>query len=172
MTKQRGFTLLEVVIALSIMASVLMVLTSSWRGNYRRVKKAKVQTQVAYLMQKKMSEIEVFYADKISRLPKDKQNGVFKEDERFSWEWTSQEFKMPDLGQIFLKDEGVADQTTLTVINKMKDYLEKSIHEVKLTVIYKASPKAKTQKFSVSTILVDYQTQIDVGLGAAGAGGS
>ena len=76
---EKGFTLLEVVIALGIMGTVMIVLTSSWTGNFRRVRKAKVQTQAVYLLQKKMTELEVFYRGRINRLPKEKQKGSFED---------------------------------------------------------------------------------------------
>ncbi len=177
-SSNEGFTLLEVIIALAILASSMMVLTSSWNGNFRRVRTAKLKTQAVHLLQKKMTEIEVLYGNDVKRLPDGVQKGVFKDPnlKRYSWEWESGEFKMPDIGRLFTQDEGTVDEMSLKVINKMKKYLEASIREVKVTLIYKASSKAKAQKFSIATILVDYDTPLDLGLGglgsASGDGGS
>ena len=171
---EKGFTLLEVVIALGIMGTVMIVLTSSWTGNFRRVRKAKVQTQAVYLLQKKMTELEVFYRGRINRLPKEKQKGSF-EDKRFkkyTWEWEANEFKMPDIARLFVKQEGLVDETSLTVLKQMKKYLEDSIREVKVTLIYQASPKAQPIKYSIATVFVDYDVPIQLGFGGLGGGSS
>lgn len=170
--KNEGFTLLEVIIALAIMASVMIVLTSSWRGNLRRVSSAEVKTQAAHLLQQKMTEIEVLYANDVKNLPLDLQKGSFKDKNlsRYSWEWETGEFKMPDLARLFTQDEGIVDETSLKVIQQMRTYLENSIREVKLTLIYKSTPKAKPQRFSIATILVDYDVPLDLGLGGFGGG--
>lgn len=164
---QTGFTLLEVVIALGIMGTVMIVLTSSWQGNFRRVKKAKVQTQVVYLLQKKMTELEVFYKGRVSELPKETQSGNFKDKDlkRYSWEWKVQEFKMPDIARLFTSEEGIVDETSVTILKKMRKYMEESVKEVKLTVLYQPSPKVKPVKYTISTIFVDYDVPLDIGLG-------
>jgi len=165
--KELGFTLLEVVIALGIMGTVMIVLTSSWRGNFRRVKKAKIQTQAVYLLQKKMTELEVFYKGKVKELPKESQSGKFKDKslKNYSWQWQAQEFNMPDIARLFTSEEGIVDETTVTILNKMKKYMEDSVREVKLTLLYQASPKSKPIKYSISTIFVDYDAPLDIGLG-------
>lgn len=167
MSKERGFTLLEVVIALAIMASIMIVLTSSWSGNFRRVKSAEVKTQAVHLLEQKMTEIEVLYRNDIINLPEDLQKGKFKDESlsKYTWEWKSAEFNMPDIARLFTQDQGLVDEASLKVIKQMRKYLEDSIKEVKLTLIYKASPKAKAQKFSISTILVNYDIPLDLGLG-------
>lgn len=169
-SQQKGFTLLEVLIALGILASSMMILTSSWRGNFRRVRTAKVKTQVVHLLQQKMTELEVLYKNDIKKLPDDVKKGTFKDPnlKRYSWEWESNDFKMPDIGRLFVQDEGVVDEMTLQVINKMKKYLEESIREVKVTIVYKASNKAKPQRFSIATIFVDYDTPLDMGFSGLG----
>jgi len=166
-SNQTGFTLLEVVIALGIMGTVMVVLTSSWTGNYRRVKKAKVKTQAVYLLQRKVTEIEIFYKDRVREIPKEEQSGNFKDKayKNYSWQWQAQEFNMPDIARLFTSEEGIVDETSLTILKKMKTYMEDSIREVKVTLLYQASPKSKPVKFSISTILVDYDVPIDIGLG-------
>jgi len=165
--QKKGFTLLEVVIALGIMGMVMIVLTSSWRGNFRRVKKAKIQTQAVYLLQKKMTELEVFYKGRVRELPKDEQTGKFKDKllENYSWKWKAQKFNMPDIARLFTSEEGIVDETSVQILNKMKNYMEESVREVRLTLLYRASPKSKAVKYSISTIFVDYDVPLQIGLG-------
>ncbi len=164
---QTGFTLLEVVIALAIMASIMIVLTSSWRGNFRRVKSAEIKTQAVHLLQQKMTEIEVLYAGEVRNMPKDLQKGKFEGEglSKYTWEWQAADFKMPDIARLFNQQEGLVDETSLQVIKQMRTYLEESIKEVKVTLIYTASPKTKPQRFSIATIMVDYDTPINFGFG-------
>lgn len=164
MKHSKGFTLLEVVIALSILASIMIVLTSSWKGNLRRVKTSKIKTQAVHLLQQKMIEIEIMYKSDIKKLPKDTQKGSFEDKNlsKYSWEWESNEFKMPDIGRLFTKEEGIVDEMSLKVINQMRKYLEDCIKEVKVTLIYKASPKTKAHRFSIATIFVDYDVPLNL----------
>jgi prepilin-type N-terminal cleavage/methylation domain-containing protein len=171
--RQKGFTLLEVVIALGILAIVMTTLAGSWNGNLRRVRKSKLKTQAVYLLQKKATEIETIYKNDVRSLPTDLQKGKFEGErfKKFSWEWEANEFEMPDIARLFTQDEGIVDEMTLKVIRQMRDYLEESIKEVKITLIYKASAKAAPQKFSLATIFVDYDTPLNLGFGGAGAPG-
>lgn len=173
-TRNQGFTLLEVVIALGIMGAVMVVLSSSWTGNFRRVKKAKVQTQAVYLLQKKMTELEVYYANRVQEIPKEKQSGKFKNKafKNYSWEWEANKFKMPDIARLFSKNQsGTVDQLSLNILKQMRKYLEDSIREVKVTLIYRPSPKSRAIKYSIATILVDYNVPLELGINPAALGG-
>lgn len=164
----KGFSLIEVLIALGIISSALMVLTSSWTSNFRRVGKAKIQTQVVYLLQKKMIEIETLYESRPQDLPTEDQKGDFgKEYKRYSFVWKSQEFKMPDLTAAFTTQEGGTDELTLTVVGKMREYFESAVKEVSVTVFYRRSPKAKPLKYTISRLFVDYSVNIDLGIDAS-----
>ncbi len=167
MKSLKGFTLLEVIIALSILASIMILLTSSWKGNLRRVKKSEAKTQAVYLLEKKMTEIQIMYKNDIKNLPTDLQKGNFKDKNlsAYTWEWESAEFKMPDIARLFIQKKGILNETTHKIITQMKKYLEDSIKEVKVTIIYKSSPKAQEYRFSIATILVNYDTPLNLGLG-------
>ena len=54
----KAFTLIEVVMAMMIMASGLMILTNSWSGTYNRLRKTQIQVQLAALLERKVVEIE------------------------------------------------------------------------------------------------------------------
>jgi len=163
--RQTGFTLLEVVIALGIMATVMVLLTSGWRGNFNRVSKIKYRTQAAYLLQQKMSEIENLYRERPLQMPPDLQKGTFEGDKfkNFSWEWESKEFEMPDLSKL-LAASGQQDQIAQNIAGQMQDFLERSIFEVKVTLLYKSALKSEPIKTSVSTIFVDYNQTLNMGL--------
>ena len=166
MRKQNGFTLLEVVIALGIMASVMVLLTSGWRGNFNRVNKIKYRTQAAYLLQQKMTEVENLYRERPAQMPQDLQKGTFEGEKfkNFSWEWETKEFEMPDLTKL-LAASGQQDQIAQNIAGQLQNYFESSIYEVKVTLLYKSALKSKPIKTSVSTIFVDYNQTLNMGLG-------
>lgn len=166
MNKKSGFTLLEVVIALGIMASVMVLLTSGWRGNFNRVRKIKYRTQAAYLLQQKMTEVENLYRERPAQMPQDLQKGKFEGEKfkNFSWEWESKEFEMPDLKKL-LAASGQKDQVAENIAGQLQNYFERSIYEVKVTLLYKSALKAEPIKTSVSTIFVDYDQSLNMGLG-------
>lgn len=165
MKSLKGFTLLEVVIALGIMASVMMLLTSGWRGNYNRMNKIKFRTQAAQLLQMKMSEIEVMYKNNPQRLPQEKQTGEFEEPEfkNYTWELESQPFKMPDLKDLLSLGEQ-SDQLTQSLASQIQQHFEATIFEVKVTLVYKSPLAKKPLKSSVSTLFIDYNRPLQLGL--------
>lgn len=166
-SKQNGFTLLEVVIALSIMASVMILLTSGWRGNYNRMNKIKFRTQAAQLLQMKMSEVESIYKPNPQNLPDELTKGEFEDPEfkDFSWELESQSFKMPDLKKILSLGQE-SDQITESLASQIQEHFEATVFEVKVTLIYKSPLAKKPLKTSVSTLFVDYNRPLQLGVPA------
>ena len=163
--KSKGFTLIEVIIALGIMASVMMLLTSGWRGNYNRMNKIKFRTQAAQLLQLKMSEIESLYKNNPQRLPREKQTGEFEEPEfkNYKWELESQSFKLPDLKNLLSLGEQ-SDQLTQSLASQIQQHFEATIFEVKVTLIYKSPVAKRPLKTSVSTLFVDYTRPLQLGI--------
>jgi len=165
MNKEKGFTLLEVVIALGIMASVMILLTSGWRGNYNRMNKIKFRTQAAQLLQMKMTEVESLYKANPQNLPSETETGGFEDPDfkDFTWELRSQSFRMPDLKNILNIGEQT-DQIVQSLASQIQQHFEATIFEVKVTLIYKSPLAKKPLKTSVSTLFVDYNRPLQLGL--------
>ena len=165
MKSEKGFSLLEVVIALGIMATVMILLTSGWRGNYNRMNKIKYRTQAAQLLQQKMSEVEAIYKNNPQTLPTEKETGEFEGDEfkYYTWELEAQSFKMPDLKQILSLGEQ-SDQLTQSLASQVQQHFEATIFEVRVTLIYKSPIAKKPLKTSVSTLFVDFTRPLQIGL--------
>lgn len=175
--KSKGFSLIEVLVAVMIFAGAIMVINNIWSGNFVRIRKARLMNEAALLLKKKMTEYEIKYAGRpLSEIPP-KENGNFgSEHPNYSWEMVSREFEMPDLSSAAAGKEGESNQMMSVLIKTMTDFINRSVKEVKVTVKVKNAfnnrRKNKDLDFSVTTLFVDYQQDIALpGIGgAAGAG--
>lgn len=163
-----GFSLFEVLIAMSIMSSAAVLLYVAWSGNQVRVQKMAINNKAAFLLDQKIAELEIEYGRKINDIP-DKDSGPFEEYPKFSWSMESKDFEMPDLRSVLISD-GDADEGTLMIVDKLTEYLNESVKEMKVTVKYTIGKKSV--KYSATTFLVDYNRSIPMGpLGGGGGGG-
>lgn len=159
----KGFTLLEVLISLAIISGGLMVIGQAWSGNFLRIRKANLYNNVSILLQKKMTEIEAKYKNKpLSEIP-DNESGDFGSDfKQYTWTIKSQDLQFPDLSSVLVSREQGADETMLTIIQQMQEYISKSIKEVKLTV--KVKTPIRSLEFSLTTYFVDYDQDFNAGI--------
>lgn len=188
MRNERGFTLIETMIATVIMAGALIVIGSSWSGNHMRIEKARVNANMAALLERKMTELELEYRDKPITEIKDEDQGDFGEDyKNFRWEMRSKEFEIPDMSGMIASQSGNNSNSNsnnnemMTLIVKtVTDYVKTSVKEVTVTVFYK-SPRVKTKEITqaIATYFVDYTKPISIsglpagattGTGATGTG--
>lgn len=157
---ERGFTLIEVLIALMILAFTMTVLMESWGGNLRGLKKSRNYTTVVMLLQKKLTEFEVAHKDRpIDEIAELTQGDFGKEYPDFTWEIKSRPFDMPN---ILGNDKTTKDNTlTQTIVKTLQEYFKKAVKEVAVTVIYKSGKKEL--KYSVTTLIVDYNKELPLG---------
>jgi general secretion pathway protein I len=90
--EETGFTLLEVMVSLSIVAVVLVSLLISQTQNVSLQDEIKFKTTAALLAQKKISDIEQIKSGNL-----DSDSGDFGDDfPDYAWEIDVQEFTLPD----------------------------------------------------------------------------
>jgi general secretion pathway protein I len=161
---QRGFTLLETLIAMMILSMAVVMLASSWGGNYARMRRTQLKTEAVALLQRKMVEIDMKYKDKpLSSLPEEGEDGDFGDDyPEYSWKMSSKEFDVPDFTSLLTSREGGADLMLIQVMQQMKDHLKKAVKEVKVSVIYTPKGGGDPLEHSISTYYVDYDKQLPV----------
>ncbi|MEM7647467.1 MAG: hypothetical protein AAF203_11195 [Pseudomonadota bacterium] len=152
---------------MSIMSSASILLYVAWSGNQVRVQKMAINNKAAFLLDQKIAELEMLYSENITRLP-DNDSGTFEEHEKFSWTMESRDFEMPDLRSILVSD-GDGDESMLLIVDKLTEYLNDSIKEMKVTVKYTIGKKSV--KYSATTFLVDYNRSIPMPGVGGGAGG-
>ncbi len=164
----KAFTLIEVVLAMMIMASGLFILTNSWAGTYSRLQKTQVQVQIAALLERKIVELEREFKTQSLDAMKEEDSGDFgSELDKYTWEMKSQKVEFPDLSGII---GGVGDNQNLDLISIMKlfsEHLSKSVKEVKVTVTYK--DKRKPISVDVVFYVIDYDKPLPM---PGGGGGS
>lgn len=166
MKHNKGFSLIEVLVALAILAGGIIIVSSSWSGNFLRVRKSTLYNNVSVLLERKMTEIDALYRGKsIDEIP-DEDSGDFGSDfPEYRWTLNSQPFEMPDLSANLTSQKGGADDTLIQVLKQMKEFMSESVVEAKVTVFVKG--RSKEIKFSATTYFVDYSKDFSMG----GAGG-
>jgi general secretion pathway protein I len=167
-----GFTLVEVLVAMAIMAGGIMILANAWSGNFARIKNARINNTMAALLERKMVETEIYYKDKQLTEIKDEDHGDFGATyPGYTWEMKSQDFEMPNMTGALSAKEGGIDQTLLMIIQAVTDFIKQSVKEVSVTVVFK--PKSGREiKHTVTTYFVDYTKELPIpGIGGGAAGG-
>ncbi len=162
----RGFTLIEVLVALIIVAAAIMASASLWSGNFTTMRKSALNYDVATILERKMVEIEAKYSTKqLSEIPEEEDGDFGTEFPQFRWSMKSRDMEFPDLSAMIIgRDEG-ADETLVGMIKQMTEYLSKAIKEVKVSVFVKRGKKES--EFFATQYFVDYSKEF-----AAAAGGS
>lgn len=171
MKSARGFTLIEVLIALMIMTGSIIVVANAWSGNFMRIRKTNMYNNVATLLERKMLEIEAAYREKkITEIP-ESEGGDFENDyPNYRWEMKSRDLEVPDLTPLLVGQDGGADETLISMMKQMTDYINQTVKEVKVSVFVKGT-KGEVE-FSATQYFVDYDKDFGVpGGGAAGGGG-
>jgi general secretion pathway protein I len=171
MRSRKGFSLIEVLIAMMILSSGVILLVNSWGSSYRKLKKTQIQFEMAALIERKMIELEIEYRDKPLDSIHDEREDDFGTDyPQYSWKMKSQELEIPDLTPLFTSAEGGASSELIEIVKRLTDQLSKSIREVKLTLVYKTQPK--NVEYSVTRYFVDYNRSLGLPGGVSGAGGT
>lgn len=158
---QAGFTLIEVVLALIIMASGLFILLNSWAGTYSRLRKTQIQVQIVSLLERKVNEIErEFKGKSLDSIPEEKSDDFGSDVAGYSWKMTSRKLEIPDLSSSLVSRDDGANQNFLIIMKMFTDHLSKSIVEVKVTVIYQDKKKPLTA--DVTFYIIDYDRPLPI----------
>lgn len=157
--RNKGFTLIETVLAMVILSSGLLLLANSWGSSFGFVRKTQLSTEVSALLERKMAEIEIEYTGKsLDSIPEEKEDDFGSEYPQYSWKMTSKEFEVPDISATLTAQAGGADEMALMLMKTLTEHLSKTIKEVKVSVIYKGAKKPL--EFSATQYFVDYDKEI------------
>lgn len=164
---QKAFTLIEVILAMMVMASGLFILTNSWAGTYNRLRKTQVQVQLAALLERKVAEVEREYKNKsLDSIPEEKSDDFGSEVPDYAWTMKSRKLEIPDLTASLVSADGGADQSMIQIMKTFTEHLSKSVKEVNISVTYKNKKKPLTA--DVTIYMIDYDRPLPI----PGSGGS
>jgi prepilin-type N-terminal cleavage/methylation domain-containing protein len=160
----KGFSLLEVLISMVILAGAILVVSSAWSGNFMRLRKSALYNDVATVLERKMVEVEAKYQDKFSEIPEE-EAGDFGEDfPKYRWTLKSRDLVLPDMSAAIMGKDG-ADEMLLTMMKQTTEFLSQSIKEVKVSVFVKTG--VREIEYSATQYFIDHTKSF--GLGGAGA---
>lgn len=159
----RGFTLLEVLIAIAIMVTALATILAIEGSSLGASEKSKTMNTVAMLAKNKMIETELDIEGKtFDEIEKDKSGAFEHPFEKYQWRRSVREIKFPTLntgGGSSAEDE--ANQQATAMISKLiSTYLSKAMREVSVTIVWQRS--GKDQEFTVSTYWVDLNHALEL----------
>ncbi|MDZ4678256.1 MAG: prepilin-type N-terminal cleavage/methylation domain-containing protein [Oligoflexia bacterium] len=161
MKTSKGFTLIEVLMSILLLATTSVILYQSWNGSLLAVRKGRTYSTIALLLQKKAVEFELETKDKTVDDIKDEETGDFgSEYADYKWEIKAKPFTVPSLFPKNADGENQNELMTL-VIKTLTDYFEKAVREIQITVVY--SHGTKVQRHSLSTIYIDYKKELPGG---------
>ena len=167
--KKNGFTLLEVLIALAILASGIIVLNMAWSGNNVRIRKANLYQNVSTLLERKIVEIEAKYKAKpFNEIPEEEEGDFGSDFPLYKWKLKTRDMEMPDLTGALTPPGEALDENMRMMIKTMTESISKSVKEVKVSVFVKAKGNKETE-FSVTTYFVNWSFDLGIG-GGSGSG--
>lgn len=153
--KRSGFTLVEILLAMMVMSSGILLIANSWSGSFLRMRKTQQNNEIAALLERKMVEIDVKYRGKpLSSIPEEEGDDFGTEYPNYRWVMKSQEFELPDLSAGLTARDGGANQMLLMIMKQMTEHLKKTIKEVKVSVFFNTG--SKELEYSITTYFVDY----------------
>jgi prepilin-type N-terminal cleavage/methylation domain-containing protein len=189
-SRESGFSLLEVMISMAILAIALVSLTRTVTSNVRATMHARMVTSATFLARTKISHIEQVIQEVGFSESEADDEGDFKEEgfDRFAWKAKVERVKLPtsaiqDVQQATQKKttsnnpmdvlSGFMGSFMTTLMEPIRLGLEESVRRITLKVQW-TEPGRPPQEFEIVTFLTDpsklnMAMQGPVGAAAAGA---
>ena len=154
--KIKGFSLIEVLASVLILAGLVSILVQLSYGNTRRMKKARLLEKTAYLLEFKMLELEErFQGEKIDELP-EQDEGEFENEKNYSWTYETQPLTLPSLEMFLSLIQLPENELNRKMAQTLTDVLSESITELKLTVHYKEK-RGPEFHYSLTSYFINYK---------------
>lgn len=160
--RQQGFTLLEVMIAIFIIAIGISAILVAENNSLEVTLRAKRMTTVAMLAKNAMIQAEREIEGKTFEETRKETSGTFDAPyAEYKWERKIKEITFPNVmdAQDAKQKEGL-DQNVERVVKVATNYLSKATRELTITISW--TEKKQEQKFVVSQYWVDLKHAFDI----------
>lgn len=159
--KKKGFTLIEILVALVILTGATIVISRVWTSNRQRVTQIDNYHKIVQLMENKISELEFEWRKKnFKSIPKE-EKGDFKDEKYFSWSVKTQPLKLPEPKQMLsMFGQSQSQSASLQVAQVTTEFLSQAVLEAKLTIHYKKGNLKSA--YSITTYIVDHSKSISM----------
>ena len=149
-----GFTLLEVLIAILIMAMAMGSIIAIQGGAIVATTRSKTMNIVAMLARNQMIEAELKIRGKTFEETKKEDGGTFEAPyQDYRWRMEIKEIKFPQMGNLGTKDSKGVSQMQEMITKLTSSFLSKAIREMSVTVFWKNN--SKEQSYTVTTYWVN-----------------
>lgn len=165
--KEKGFTLLEVMIALALLSGILFVAVISQTSSLSSSSRSKNILLATSLARNFINEQELKYEDlPFDQLPKT-ENGKFPDPHGdYEWEIRFEEIDFSVLADLMVKTAEAQneemDSNTQTVAKLFQEHMKKNIR--KMVVVVKYPDSGSLSSLTFSQLLVKYDTEFGTGL--------
>ncbi|OGP08486.1 MAG: hypothetical protein A2048_09225 [Deltaproteobacteria bacterium GWA2_45_12] len=155
---RNGFTLLEILIAVSILATAFTILLASQGSNFLSSERADYLTTATFLARQKMVELEMDFEKDMARgkFPDEKEEeGTFEDKfEDFRWKVKIKKVEIPT---VIPETEETKNNLVATYLKQITDQLSKAVREISLTVYWgdKDKPLKDQPHMTVTTHIVN-----------------
>lgn len=158
----KGFTLLEIMIAVAIMVVAFTAILSVQQGSLRATDRAKILNTVAMLAKAEMTETEVKMEGKAFSELKDEEEGGFPEPyQDYRWKRVIKEVEFPAFNTGGSEGESGEDGNLTAMMGQMiSSFLSKAVREVTVTIIWKRGEG--DQSYSLTTYWVDINHELSL----------
>ena len=156
----KGFSLIEVLASILVLAGLISVVVQLSYGNTRRMKKARQLEKIAGLLELKMRELEEeFKGKKIIQLP-DQDEGDFESEKNYSWSYETQPLILPHPEILLSLIRIPENELNIKMAQTLTGILSESVVELKLTVHY-TGKKGKKLNYSLVSYFINYDDAPD-----------
>ncbi len=162
--KNKGFTLLEVMVAFSILTIVLLSAYIAQSSGILSTSRAENTLKAANLARTMLEKSEVELGNKEFQLLKKEEEGEFKEPyDNFKWKREVKEVDFTALAKILSgaiateKDDEAPEEAQNLIMQTFLNYLKDSVRMLKITIIWDEDGKIQEEEFS--TFLVRYNAE-------------